>query len=127
MELSDIVLATSLLISLGALIVLAVQGPLQRRALREIADRSRVDVLTALDEIGTTGMRLEALERSVRRLTQRIDQLQLAQAPQHDTYDDALELLRRGASAEQLIADCGLTTGEATLLRRLHGRGGQTN
>lgn len=124
MEIADIVLATSLFISLCAVVVVAIQAPLQRRALREIADRSRVDLLTALDEMGTLGMRLDAIDRGVRRLSQRIDQIQLARGDDRSDYADALELVRAGAGTEQLIAQCGLTHGEADLLRRLNPRAG---
>lgn len=122
MELTDIALATSLFISFCAVVALAVHAPLQRRALREIAQRSHSDLLTAIDEVGTVAMRLDALEHGVRRLTQRIDQLQLAQQGSgQEGYDDAVSLVRAGAGTEQLVAQCGLSRGEAELLRRLHG------
>lgn len=121
MDMTDIVLATSLFISFCAVLVLVVQAPMQRRALREIADRSRADLLTALDEIGTITMRMEAIDRGLHRLTQRLDQMQLAQqGATHDGYEDAVSLVRAGAGAEQLVAQCGITRGEAELLRRLH-------
>lgn len=120
METADIVLATSLVISLCAVIMLAIQAPLQRRELARIADRSRLDLITVVDEISSVAMRMEALEHSVQRLTKRIDQMQLSQRSVPNDYGDALELIRAGACTEQLVAQCGLSRGEAELLRRLH-------
>lgn len=120
MEMSDVVLIMSLVISCCAVVLLGIQAPLQRHALREIADRSRLDVITMSDEVGTLQMRIDALDRVVKQLVQRIDQLQLNGGNNETGYGQAATLARAGASAEQLIEQCGITRGEADLLRRLN-------
>ncbi|MBS3965234.1 MAG: DUF2802 domain-containing protein [Methylomonas sp.] len=42
-----------------------------------------------------------------------------AQAP---SYDQAIQMIRRGGDADALVKHCGLTHDEAMLLVRLHGR-----
>lgn len=120
MDISDLVLGMSLVVGCCAVILLGIQAPLQRRMLREIADRSRLDLLTIVDELGSLQMRVENLDRGLHRLVQRIDHLQLQQAtsPGHD-YTQAARLARSGASTTQLVERCGVTRGEAELLQRL--------
>ena len=120
MEMSDFVLMMSLVISCCAVVLLGIQAPLQRHALREIADRTRLDMITMIDEVGTLQMRLDALDRAMKRLVQRVDQLQLSGGKSETGYGQAATLARAGASAEQLIEQCGITRGEADLLRRLN-------
>lgn len=36
-------------------------------------------------------------------------------------YDDVIQRIRRGASVDDLVRDCGVTRDEALLLTRLHG------
>lgn len=120
MEIADIVLVTSLIISLCAVVVLAIQAPLQRRMLSQIADRARLDLITVVDEMSGMQLRVDALDKSVQRLVRRIDQLQLHQHAAPTDYSEALELIRAGAGTEQIMAQCGLARGEAELLRRLH-------
>ena len=120
MEMSDVVLIMSLVIACCAVVLLGIQAPLQRHALRQIADRSRLDLITMIDEVGTLQMRLAALDHGVKRLAQRVDQLQLSGGKNESGYGQAATLARAGASAEQLIEQCGITRGEADLLRRLN-------
>ncbi len=40
---------------------------------------------------------------------------------QSQGYDEVIQKIRRGASVDELVRDCGLTRDEAVLLMRLHG------
>ncbi|MBT8144615.1 MAG: hypothetical protein KJO55_07935, partial [Gammaproteobacteria bacterium] len=102
---SDVVLIMSLVVACCAVVLIAIQAPLQRRALREIADRNRLDMISVLDEVGSVQMRIDALDRSLQRIVHRVDQLQLQQVGSAGNagYDEASTLARGGASIEQLI------------------------
>ncbi|RMD79817.1 MAG: DUF2802 domain-containing protein, partial [Gammaproteobacteria bacterium] len=63
---------------------------------------------------------LESLEARCRQLGERLDRMDLREAGEA-AYGHALRLARRGAPAEELVAQCGLSRGEAELLLRLHG------
>jgi len=65
---------------------------------------------------------LEALEGRCRQLGERLDRMDLREAGEA-AYGHALRLARRGAPVEELVAQCGLSRGEAELLLRLHGGG----
>ena len=65
------------------------------------------------------GDRLLSLESDLRRLMERQDQVEM-RAPSTEYFKHAIALVRRGATLEDLIADCGLAKGEAELLHLLH-------
>lgn len=65
---------------------------------------------------------LETLEGRCRQLGERLDRMDLREAGEA-AYGHALRLARRGAPVEELVAQCGLSRGEAELLLRLHGSG----
>ena len=65
--------------------------------------------------------RLSELQRAVKRMQSR--------APDEPTplerklpIDNAVRMARSGASVEDLTRNCGLSVGEARLMKRLHGR-----
>jgi hypothetical protein len=55
------------------------------------------------------------LEQQVQRITERQDQLEL-RASGDRPYDQASQLINKGADPEDLMESCGLTRGEAELL-----------
>lgn len=66
------------------------------------------------------GERLVRMEQQVRRLVERQDQIEMY-ASNTRPYSQAIQLVQRGASVEELINTCGLTRGEAELICVLHG------
>lgn len=77
----------------------------------------------ALSAISEDGLRerqrgLE-LEQRVRQISEYQQQLTMRD-PEQGPYHHALRLAGRGASAEELVRDCGLTRGEAELVLALH-------
>jgi Protein of unknown function (DUF2802) len=72
--------------------------------------------LTALDAHMTSAIR--RLDERIERQHHSSGQLSGAPAP---GYQIAIRLARSGASREELMSSCGLSLGEADLVRRLHG------
>ncbi len=66
------------------------------------------------------GERLLGLERQLRRLSERQDQLEVRSVGERP-YAQAIRMVQRGASAQDLIAACGLSQGEAELVVLMHG------
>ena len=61
------------------------------------------------------GEHVVKLEQQVQRITERQDQLELRVAGERP-YDQASQLVDKGADIEDLMDSCGLTRGEAELL-----------
>lgn len=91
----------------------------ERRRFDEL-HRIESDVAALCSAATGVGERLVRVEDLVRRLTERHDQLELrAGTDRH--YGQAIRLVQGGAGADELIANCGLTRGEADLIVMLHG------
>ena len=65
------------------------------------------------------GNQIDALEKKLRRLTERQDQLD-SREPMEQVYAHAIRLAQRGADVNELVESCGLARGEAELLLRVH-------
>ena len=65
------------------------------------------------------GDRVLVVEADLRRLMERQDQVEM-RSPSTEYFKHAIALVRRGASLEDLISNCGLAEGEAELLHLLH-------
>lgn len=65
------------------------------------------------------GDRLLKVEQETRKLMERQDQVEM-RAPTTGHFQHAIALVQRGASTEDLVANCGLARGEAELLHLLH-------
>lgn len=70
------------------------------------------------------GDHLVRLEQQVRRLIERQDQIEMRSAGDRP-YTQAIQMVQHGAPVSELIAQCGLTRGEAELIAMLHGVGKQ--
>lgn len=66
------------------------------------------------------GSHLARLENQVNSLTDRQEQIDIHD-PSSQNYNLAIELVRQGADADELVRQCGLLHEEAELLVRLHG------
>lgn len=85
----------------------------------DTAQAAQSDTIAVMDQIATMQERLDKLGNGMRRIANSVEQLQMTRQPAND-FDHATALARNGASAEQLIEQCGITRGEAELLRRLN-------
>jgi Protein of unknown function (DUF2802) len=63
--------------------------------------------------------RLEAIAATATRIDERSERQSHVSSPPAD-YQVAIRLARGGASREELVSRCGLSLGEADLVRRLH-------
>ena len=63
--------------------------------------------------------KFDEMEQKSRRLTERLEQLELRDQSQRQ-YDHAIKLVKRGSSIEEVMSVCGLNRGEAELIRVMH-------
>jgi hypothetical protein len=96
----------------------------QRRDKEALGERLKqlaglVDALAA----GTADAehRYERLDRDQRDLRRRLDDLEEEQRAARP-YDEAIRMVRQGATGRRLVEELGISAGEADLLIRLHGR-----
>ena len=115
----------TLLVFAFAVAALAFDG--WRRATRRQSQHLFTHSQTLAEQLSSLDARVNATATAVRRLDARIErqaqpgaQLKSA-APAVPGYQIAIRLARSGASREELMASCGLSLGEADLVRRLHG------
>lgn len=123
------------------MLVLALALWLALRALRRAAEaRGRHEVLDArLAECAQQLQRLDTalaasaaenarrhadIEQRLEKLVESQEQLRMLDED-GGSYSHAIQLARRGASAEELVRDCGVNRGEAEILISLHARAGQ--
>ncbi|MCA8967102.1 MAG: DUF2802 domain-containing protein, partial [Planctomycetes bacterium] len=108
----------ALLTAVGALAVLQVQ---RRRlaALLAVTDARlkhlERDVRALCSTGARVGERVVEIEQDLRRALQWQSQLEL-RSPQTEPLRHAINLVERGASADDLVAACGLSRGEAELM-----------
>jgi len=62
---------------------------------------------------------LNGVQLRQKELGSRQDQLDLAE-PEARTFDQAVKMVRKGASVEELVEICGLSRGEAELIAMMH-------
>jgi Flp pilus assembly protein TadB len=113
----------TLLVFAFALAALAFAG--WRRATRQQSEDLLRSSQALVQHLSALDARVDATASAIRRLDERLErqaqpgaQIQGTPAP---GYQFAIRLARGGASREELIASCGLSSGEADLVRRLHG------
>lgn len=96
-----------------------------RRATRRQSQHIFSHSQTLAQQLSALDARVNATATAIRRLDERIErQTQPGAQPQGAPapgYRIAIRLARSGASREELMASCGLSLGEADLVRRLHG------
>ena len=96
-----------------------------RRATRRQSQHIFTHSENLAQQLSALDARVNATATAIRRLDERIERTappatQPKGAPAGG-YQIAIRLARSGASAEQLMTSCGLSLGEADLVRRLHG------
>ncbi|HXY96851.1 MAG TPA: DUF2802 domain-containing protein [Steroidobacteraceae bacterium] len=96
-----------------------------RRATRRQSQHIFTHSENLAQQLSQLDARVNATATAIRRLDERIERtaapaVQPKGAPAGG-YQFAIRLARSGASSEDLMANCGLSLGEADLVRRLHG------
>ena len=123
---SDLILAAlgSVLALAGLLLGIATvrTGRLRRRlaAMEQQFETLRADVAASTGIGVRAGERLRRLDQVTTQMGERLGQIELR--GEGRPYDQAIALVRRGADAERLISNYGLSRGEADLVALVHGR-----
>lgn len=81
----------------------------------------RAELSAARESLDEYRQHLDTLAQRFEKLRERQDQLELRD-PETGTYVQAIRQVQRGATAEALVADCGLTQAEAELVIALHSK-----
>jgi hypothetical protein len=96
-----------------------------RRATRRQSQHIFSKSETLAQQLSSLDARVNATATAIRRLDERIERQARPAAQPKSTpaggYRAAIRLARNGASREDLMTNCGLSLGEADLVRRLHG------
>ncbi len=92
----------------------------QLRSREDQTLRQRDDFAAMCKASVGAGDHLVRLEQQVRRLIERQDQIEMRTAGDRP-YTQAIQMVQHGADVAELIANCGLTRGEAELIAMLHG------
>jgi replicative DNA helicase len=98
-----------------------------RRATRRQSQHLLTHSQSLLEQLTALDARVNATATAVRRLDERIERARpsgaapLSGAPTTPGYQIAIRLARSGATRDELMSSCGLSFGEAELVRRLHG------
>lgn len=105
----------------GGVIFFIMRRQLERseRSSRAAKETLSKDIKVLANALRHTMERLKTTERRVREMMERQNRLELM-APNTQRFKHAIALVQRGASAEELMATCGLARGEAELLYLLH-------
>jgi hypothetical protein len=69
-----------------------------------------------------TGRRVQRVEHQFSGVTERVDLVESRSPARSESLDQAIDLARRGADPDRLEQQFGLSSGEADLVARLHGR-----
>jgi hypothetical protein len=111
-----------------AAVVFAVQA-LRRMQARQDAMQASVDALRREVELvasisARTGRRVQRVEHEFSDVAERVDVVESRgpAAAGAGSFDQAIEWARRGADADKLSEQFGLSAGEAELVARMHGR-----
>jgi len=105
---------------LFSFVIAAITFSAWRRAARRETEQVLTQSQALLEKLAALETRLDATAAAVARIDERSErQAHLSNGPPAD-YQVAIRLARGGASREELVSRCGLSLGEADLLRRLH-------
>ena len=118
LELNSLLLVGSVVIMLlawTAIRSLRKQNRKQQQALAAVKNDLRALTTAAV----SVGERLLEVERRQRRLAERQEQVDIYESA-NQPYDHAIRMVEKGASVEQLVEVCGLSTNEAELLHMMH-------
>ena len=92
-----------------------------RRTTRRQSEQLLVQCEAILARLAALEARAESTAAAIAQVDERLErQSQLSSAPAPG-YQIAIRLARGGATREELMSSCGLSLGEAELVRRLHG------
>ncbi|MFO8024594.1 DUF2802 domain-containing protein [Thiohalophilus sp.] len=112
-----LLLASSVFLLLAGLAIhsLRRQNKQQQQTLAAVKNDLRALTTAAV----SVGERLLEVERRQRHLAERQEQVDIYDSA-NQPYEHAIRMVEKGASVEQLVDVCGLSTNEAELLHMMH-------
>jgi hypothetical protein len=119
-DIETLLLAGRALFLVFSFVVAAISFTAWRRAARRESEQLLVQSDTVLRHLSALQTRLDATAAAVAQLDERLER-QAQSGTAAPGYQIAIRLARGGASREELVSSCGLSSGEAELVRRLHG------
>ena len=106
--------------------LMAMQAVRRGRAQSESLESSIAALRRELELVASisvrTGRRVQRVEHEFSGVAERVDLVESRTAAGSELLDQAIDLARRGADSDRLEQQFGLSTGEADLVTRLHGR-----
>lgn len=90
-----------------------------QQQLHQQIDSLRTDINALYSGAVGIGKRLNNIERKLRLNTERQDKLELRDIDQA-SYDHAARLVKNGAEVNELVDSCGISKGEAELIKLLN-------
>lgn len=124
MQLLDLLNINTLLM-LGAAVIMVLAWLSIRRLRRQTRQQQKAlasvknDLRALTTAAVSVGERLLEVERRQRRLAERQEQVDIYESA-NQPYEHAIRMVEKGASVEQLVEVCGLSTNEAELLHMMH-------
>lgn len=124
---NEVLLIAAIAISIALLCVVVWLIGQYRRIKREITElRSRVegntkDIAGLCSAAVSVDSRLSENGEQLQKIAERVVDFEQYEQQTSQPYHSAIQKIRNGASAEELIKQCGLSRDEAVLLIRLHG------
>ncbi len=88
--------------------------------LRREAAEQRASIARLATSLTETDDRMTGVDRRYRAMDLRLGRLEQRDLDNR-RYSEAARLVRNGAAPENLVKNCGLTSGEADLVARMHG------
>jgi len=120
-DIETLLLAGRALFLVFSFVVAAISFTAWRRAARRQSEQLLAQSDTVLQHLGALQARLDATAAAVAQLDERLERQAQSGGAAAPGYQIAIRLARGGASREELVSSCGLSSGEAELVRRLHG------
>ena len=106
--------------------LMAMQAVRRGSAQRESLESSIAALRRELELVASisvrTGRRVQRVEHEFSGVAERVDVVESRTATGSESLDQAIALARRGADSDRLEQQFGLSSGEADLVARLHGR-----
>ena len=91
------------------------------RAQQVLVDNVANDIRALFSGAVGEGNRIHKLEARTRRIVERQEQMENSKNSERP-YEQAIRMVQKGSSVEDLISVCNLSKGEADLIMMVHGR-----
>jgi hypothetical protein len=120
-DIENLLLAGRAVFLVFSFVVAAITFTAWRRAARHQSEQILAQSDAVLQHLGALQTRLDATAAAVVQIEERLERQAQSGGTAAPGYQIAIRLAKGGASREELVSSCGLSAGEAELVRRLHG------